>query len=148
MRQVRLLVVLMAVMVTACGGPTGEIDVSDARIGQPTGPNAALYLTATSDVDDRLISAETDIASSVQIHETVLDDHGMTGMQPVDSLEVMTGETLVLEPGGPHLMLMDAERLEVGDEVEVTLIWESAGEQAVVAEVVAPEDAVGHSSDG
>ena len=49
------------------------------------------------------------------------------------------GGTLVLEPGGVHLMLVDVERLEVGDTVNVTLQWQMAGAMQVEAEVVEPQ---------
>ena len=135
----------LVVILAACGGDEShEIDVSDVRVGRPTGPNAALYFTATSQVPDLLIGAETEVASSVQIHETTTGDDGTMGMQPIESLSVDDGEDLVLEPGGTHLMLIDVARLEVGDEIEVTLIWESQGETTVIATVVEPEDAMGH----
>lgn len=140
---------LTALALSACGGSDG-IEVSEVRIGEPTGPNAALYLTATSDEDDILIGAETDVASEVQMHETVMGDDGTMGMKPVQSLMVSEGEQLILEPGGLHLMLIDVDRLDVGSEVEVSLIWENAGEQVVTAEVVEPDETMGamdHSQD-
>lgn len=146
MRSLLWLVWLAALTATACGGGSGGgIDVSDVRVAEPTGPNAALYFTATSDVEDRLIGAETAVASAAQIHETVVGDDGTMGMRPVDSLDVTPGERLVLEPGGLHVMLIDAERVEVGDDVEVTLIWESTGRQTVMAEVVSPGETMGHT---
>lgn len=149
MRSRVLLVALLALAFAGCGGDTdGGLNVSDVRVAEPTGPNAALYFTVTADTEDTLIGAETGVASVVHIHETVVGDDGTMGMQPVDSLDVLPGETLVLEPGGLHLMLIDAERLGVGDEVEITLIWASAGEQTVSAEVVEPGGAMSDMDDG
>jgi len=147
-RRLHVVLALVALGLAACAESDGEIDLSDVRVAEPTGPNAALYLTAVSDLGDRLIGVETDVAASVQIHETVMGADGTMGMRSVESLEVNSGETLTLEPGGVHLMLVDAERLQVGDEVEITLIWENAGEQTVVAEVVEPADAMNHDDDG
>ena len=148
MRRLLAVLALLVLGLAACAEPNGEIDLSDVRLAEPTGPNAALYFTVTPGVADRLLGAETDVAASIRIHETVTGADGTMGMQPVESLEVGSGETLTLEPGGFHLMLMDAERLQVGDEVEITLIWEEAGEQTVVAEVVEPADAMNHDDDG
>lgn len=142
----KLLLVTMATMlVAACGGSDGGIDVTEIRMGQPTGPNAALYFVATNngDTDDFLVGATTDVASAVEIHETTMGDDGSTGMQPVESLAVSAGGSLELEPGGYHLMLVDVERMEVGDTVDITLTWEKAGEMAVKAEVVDPADTMG-----
>lgn len=138
---------MLAVTAAACGGTTPGVEVSDPRIGAPTGPNAALYFTAEnhSDSADVLESATTDVAASVEIHETVMRDDGTMGMQPLaTSLEVAGGETLVLEPGGIHLMLIDVDRLEVGDTVEVTITWQNAGDMVVEAEVVDPGHTMRH----
>ena len=61
---------------------------------------------------------------------------GMMQMQEVESIEIPAGETVVLEPGGFHIMLLDLKReLTPGETVEVTLTFETAGEQTVTAEV-------------
>lgn len=138
-RRVAALAVLGALVVGACGGGSG-VDVTNARMGQPTGPNAAVYFTASNQGDeaDRLVGASTDAAASAEVHETVMAEDGTMTMQSVEALDLPAGGTLVLEPGGYHLMLIDAERAEVGDTVKVTLTWEEAGEMTVDVEVVDP----------
>lgn len=149
MRSVAVVVLIGVMALAACGGGGGELEVTDVRIGQPTGPNAGLYMTATGgDEDDRLIGAATEVASSVEIHETVMGEDGTMGMQPVEGLALPAGEQLVLEPGGYHMMLIDADRLEIGEMVEVTLRWEQAGEMTVEAEVVAPGETMGEEPMG
>lgn len=132
------LVILM--VAAACGGgDDAGPAISNARIGQPTGPNAALYLTATGyGEDDTLISVETRVSPNTEIHETMMGDDGTMSMQPVASLELPASGDLVLEPGGYHIMLIDVERLEVGDIVDVILTWEKAGNHTIEAEVVEP----------
>jgi copper(I)-binding protein len=134
------------VALAACNGnDTGSIVVSNARVGQPTGPNAAFYFTATSDGGgDRLIGASTASAASVELHETTVSGDGTMGMQPVDGLDLPVEGDLVLEPGGHHFMLIDAERMDVGDTIEIVIYWEEAGDLTVEAEVVAPGDTMGH----
>lgn len=123
--------------------------VSEARIGQPTGPNAALYFTATgSGRQDALISVKTDVASETQLHESVIDDGGTMSMRPLDSIPVDASAGVVLEPGGFHVMLLDVDRLEVGDLVEVTINWDQAGPQTIEAEVVEPADTLGDEMGG
>jgi periplasmic copper chaperone A len=133
---------LATAVLAACGGDNGPA-VSDARIGQPTGPNAAMYFTATGTEADRLVGASTAVASSVQIHESTMNDDGSMGMDAVDGLDLPAGGELVLEPGGYHLMLLDVEPLELGDEVDVTLTWEKTGDMVVKAEVVDPAMTMG-----
>jgi len=49
-------------------------------------------------------------------------------MQQVPSIVVPAGESVALEPGGFHIMLMQlAEPLETGSEFTVTLTFEKAG---------------------
>lgn len=140
-------VLLMAVLSTACGADSGPITVADVRIGEPAGPNAALYLTATSNGGtDRLVGAETDVADVVEIHRTTVDADGVMSMERLDSMDLPSTGALVLEPGGLHIMLVDVDRLETGDVVEVTLMWETAGEMTVEAEIVAPADTMSHDN--
>lgn len=133
-------------MIAACGGSTdGGPEIVDARVGQPTGPNAALYFTAVAgDESDRLLGASSTVASDIQIHETTVGEDGSIGMRQVEGLDLPAGETLTLEPGALHLMLIDVERLRLGDEVDVTLVWENGGESTISAEVVAPGETMGH----
>jgi hypothetical protein len=137
-----LTVLTMAVLV-GCGAG-GVIEVTNVRIGQPTGPNAALYLRATGGEEDRLVGARTDVAEAVVLHETVVDADGTTSMRPVDAIALDAAGSLMLEPAGYHLMLTGVDRLQVGDRVQVTLVWEQAGEMVVEAEVVAPGATMGH----
>jgi copper(I)-binding protein len=63
-------------------------------------------------------------------------DMGSMTMREVESIELPAGETVALEPGGFHVMLLDlVEPLEVGDTFEVTLTFASGATQVVTAEV-------------
>jgi len=139
-----LLVISTLVLSAGCGGEPDGLQISDARVGAPTGPNAAMYFTARgADEADTLRSASTDVATEIQIHETVISDEGTMSMRSVPRLELPAGGQLVLEPGGYHLMLVGVDELEVGDAISVTLTWEVAGEMTVEAEVVDPSDTMG-----
>lgn len=62
-------------------------------------------------------------------------DDSMT-MRPVDSIELPAGETVKLEPGGYHIMLLDLVKpLAKGDKVQVTLTFDKAGTKTVTATV-------------
>ena len=144
-------VVVMAIAATfifsGCGvGETSDLpQVTDARVGQPTGPNAALYLTARGYGDtDTLIAAATDAAETVEIHQTTSNDDGTMGMRPVGSLDLPADGELVLEPGGYHIMLIGADRQDIGAMIEVTLTWSKAGEQTIQAVVVDPSETMDH----
>ena len=69
------------------------------------------------------------------LHETVLQD-GVMKMQHVDALDIPANGQLRMKPGGYHIMLMGlAKPLKEGDEIELTLIFEKAGEMKVKAKV-------------
>lgn len=136
---------LIAISLAACGGSASRPELTDLRVGAPTGPNAALYLTATGyGTADRLLSASTDVAPTVELHETVMsEDDGTMSMRPVEAYELPADGELVLEPGGPHIMLVGVDRLEQGTTIEVRLVWENAGEMAIEVPVVEPSQTMG-----
>lgn len=68
--------------------------------------------------------------------ETTMAGMGAMTMQPIESLELPAGETVVLEPGGYHIMLIDlVAPLESGEEIEVTLTFENGGERTITVPV-------------
>lgn len=144
-RRLLLLAVLALAVVAGCQGSDGGIVVSEARVGAPTGPNAALYfIVANHGETDRLVGVATDVAERVEIHETTMDEDGTMGMAAVDGIDVPADETVVLEPGGLHVMLLGVERLAEGETIDVTLHWEMAGDMVQTAEVVSPAETMGH----
>ncbi|MEY2959592.1 MAG: hypothetical protein RLZZ01_2160 [Actinomycetota bacterium] len=131
--------------------------------GQTTG---AVYFRITSDVEDRLlaVSVPASVAATAEVHEVVMADMSddmemsddmdmsdemdtsdemdmsgdmqMTMQELTDGLPLPAGDTVTLEPGGYHIMLLDiTEPLEVGDEVEVTLDFETADDLTLTVEV-------------
>jgi copper(I)-binding protein len=136
----------LALIVAACspsaGSPSSDATaptVSDAWVRPPMGADrpAAGYLTITGgSAADALIGASSPISMDVQVHETTQSADGM-GMQEVERIEIAAGATVMLEPGGYHIMFMlpDPEGLTVGGTVEITLTFEHAGDVVVSAEV-------------
>ena len=50
-------------------------------------------------------------------------------MRRVGAIEIPPGESVRLEPGGLHMMLMGVSSpLETGERISVTLVFERAGE--------------------
>jgi copper(I)-binding protein len=93
------------------------------------------------------VSASTDVAAEAQIHETLIGEEGTMSMRQVPRLEVPKGGELVLAPGGFHLMLVEVDELGVGDTIEITLVWENAGEVTISAEVVEPSETMDDMED-
>jgi len=109
---------------------TIEITAPFTRATLPNAPVAGgfLSLTNTGTVEDRLISATSPISQQTQIHEMSVENDVMRMRELPDGLVIPPGETVVLEPGGFHLMFMGLTApVAEGDVVPVTLTFEQAG---------------------
>ena len=102
----------------------------------PAGGVGALFLQIdnTTASADTLVAARTDASDDVQIHQTVQDTDGMNRMDRMEAVPVPAGETVALEPGGIHVMLLDLKRdLTVGDSLLVE--FDFAGRGTLIARV-------------
>ena len=125
---------------------------------------AAYMNLVGGDTDDALVSASvpTSVAASVELHETTMSDDsagdssmddsmgdsmdgpmddsmnggGMMTMKQVTSIPIPAGQTVNLEPGGYHVMLIDlAGPLTPGTTLELTLTFASGETLTVPTEV-------------
>jgi len=105
------------------------------------GSTGVVYLTLINEgrEADRLISAASDVAETVEFHETKMEGDVMK-MQPLpEGIEVPAGGQVELKPGGYHIMLINLKRdLKVGDRFTVTLEFEKSGTLNVEVEVREP----------
>lgn len=133
------LVGLIGVTAACSEGAAEGLNVEEvwARATAESATTGAIYLTIESGKDDRFVgvSVPRTVAADASIHRTV-DEDGTVSMESVDAVEIPAGETVELEPGGTHIMLVDlAAPLQTGDGFEVTLDFESQP-QSVVTVVV------------
>lgn len=87
----------------------------------------------------RLISAATNSAAIVEIHEMQIQNDVML-MRPVEGgIVIPSGESAVLAPGGFHIMLFDLQHeLVEGEAISLTLIFEMlTGEEVSTREPLA-----------
>lgn len=99
-------------------------------------PNGVAYfvLENSGDDNDRLLSAASPVAERTELH-THLKEGEIVRMRQVDAVDVPAGQSVALEPGGLHVMLMGLkEPLEQGKPFPLTLEFEKAGN--VTVEVV------------
>jgi copper(I)-binding protein len=135
---------------------TPTVSVTDVwtRVTAPGAERGAAYMSLKSADGDKLIGAEApSITDRTEIHETTIES-GSTGgsmggdsmdgsssmksdtmkMQKVDSIDLPAGKTVMLKPGGYHVMFFDLkEQIKDGQKVELTLIFEKAGRVDVTA---------------
>jgi periplasmic copper chaperone A len=81
-----------------------------------------LQLSNTGDTQLSVVGARSDAFDAVELHRSIEED-GVARMRPVDLIVIPPGQTVALEPGGLHLMLMrPKKKLIVGDSVVVDLL--------------------------
>lgn len=159
MKRALTLLPAVALLLSACGSDDDggtSVEGAWARAsaeGQTTG---AIYFEITADAADTLVAASVpaSVAGRAEIHEVVPaemgDDTGdgehemgdgggemaMVMQELEGGLALPAGETVTLEPGGYHVMLLDlTEPLEVGDEIELTLDFATADDATLTVEV-------------
>jgi copper(I)-binding protein len=87
--------------------------------------------------DDTLIAVHSDVAETVELHETVIDSNDVMRMQAlVGGIPLPNGETVTMSPGGLHIMLIQVHQaLITGQAITVTLVYESGAEQVIAVPV-------------
>ena len=116
-----------------------EIGHPWARATPPTAPTGGGYLSVknTGATPDRLISASSPTAETVQVHEMKMEGNVMRMREISGGLEIPPGATVTLAPGGMHLMMMGLKGpLKQGERVPLTLVFEKAGKIDVELMVV------------
>lgn len=113
------------------GHVKGDIKVESAysRAMLPVAKVGGGYLTiVNSGAADRLVSASSDRAGEVQIHEMKMDGGVMEMRELKDGVAVPAHASLELKPGSYHLMFMGVDRpFKEGEMVKATLVFEKAG---------------------
>lgn len=119
--------------------PAGEVRVSDAwMLVTPANFTGGVYLTVDnqSAQPQLLVGARADAARSVEIHQTQITND-FAQMRRVDEIDIPPRSTVVIGPGGYHLMLIDLQHdLERGTRFPLTLIFASGLEIATQVQVV------------
>ena len=91
----------------------GDAVVEDAwaRAAREGGTGAAYFTVRNTGTDRlRLTDVRTDVASIVTFDKTEVGEDGVARMSAVPGIVIEPGETLTLEPGGMHVMLVDLDR--------------------------------------
>ena len=110
---------------------TVEVDgltLSNFRARASIGPmkNSGAYGEIRSNTDDRLIKASSSVAKMVELHEHI-NDNGVMRMREVEGGVVLpAGESMVMQPGGYHIMLIGLhEPLKADSSMDLSLEFES-----------------------
>lgn len=110
----------------------GDLQIIHPSIPAPTAAakSAAGYMAISNEGSepDRLLAVEGDFAQKIMLHTTEFGSDGVARMTHLDGIEIPAGDTVVLEPGGMHVMLMGLTApLTEGAHIPATLVFERAG---------------------
>ena len=118
----------------------GDLAVTGVWMREPAEgqTRSAAYGTITNngDSDVTLVSASVPFDATVEIHETIMGDDGSMQMQEVaEGFAVPAGGSFSLEPGGPHIMLIDIDPADITGTIDVTMVFDDGTEVTVGAPV-------------
>lgn len=139
--RVFLLSALLIALLSGCAAGGQSLQVKNAWARPASiGENSAVYFViANSGQADRLLSASGDMARSVEVHMSQMDNSGMMQMIEQDAVDIPANSEVEFKMGGLHIMLVDLTRnLNSGDTITLTLNFENAGPITVEAGVKMP----------
>ncbi len=132
------LIAVLTIVLAACGGSDAlSVEGAWGRPSPTPSSDTAFYMTITGGAaDDRIVSAESSACGMVELHETTMTDGSMSMQELPGGIPVPSGDTVVLEPGGVHVMCMNVPNaLTVGESVAVGLTLENSGLITVQVEI-------------
>lgn len=116
---------------------SGKITIKSPWARASIGKNGAAFVTLVNagNTDDKLIGATANISRRVELHTHKMDGNIMR-MRQVENVPLPAGSTVMLKPGGHHVMFMGLTReLVEGQSFPLTLIFEKAGQMEVSVKI-------------
>ena len=106
-------------------------------------PSTGAFMTLQADSDSKLLSVQSPVAKTVQIHQSSMKDDVMS-MRQVESVELPASKPVNFDPHGYHVMLMDlTAQVKEGDKVPLILTVENAKGDKETIKVEAEARALG-----
>jgi periplasmic copper chaperone A len=124
-------------LITACGAQAQNIEVKDAwvRGTVPAQRGTGAFMEITTQHAVRLLSVDSPVAASVEIHNMTMTN-GVMKMFQVDGLDIPAGKTVKLAPGGYHVMMMGLkQQMKTGERVPLKLTFERADKTRELVEL-------------
>lgn len=120
-----------------------ELTVTDATVravppGTPTS-GAFMTISNSSNVDRKLLKADSPVAKTVELHNHI-NDNGVMRMRQVKEVEVKANDQVALKSGSYHIMLIGLKQtLNEGDSVPITLTFDDGSTKKIDAPVKMPQ---------
>lgn len=145
MRKIALLALIIPLLAGCATSPAiqaQDLWVKSSEMSMQGGMTAVYgTLTNNGSEDVVLVGGQTEIAGLVEVHEMAMVDGEMVMQQIDGGLLIPAGKSVVLEPGGNHLMLMMLTGdLVAGQEISVTFDFDGAEDLTVDGVVAKPAE--------
>ncbi|MGH6853937.1 MAG: copper chaperone PCu(A)C [Aestuariivirga sp.] len=127
---------LAAILASAHGVLASDVLVMDAfarASATPKATSAVIYISLVNHAAqaDRFIAITSSSAAMAHLHDTK-SVNGVISMEPVETLDLAPGQSVVMKPGGLHIMLTGLKApLKEGESLTLELTFEKAGKIAV-----------------
>lgn len=110
------------------------------RLMPPNAKVSAAFMTLRNDGPKpiKIIGASNPASQTTEIH-THLNEGGLLKMRQIPGLEISPGESVTLQPGGLHLMLIGLKTpLREGETIPITLNLADGRQLTIDARVLSP----------
>ena len=130
MTYARAALVVLLLPVAACQRAstrrpaTFEIQDAWVRAIPDSGGTTAGYIRLVNGTSHRIVVSRfvSDAATAVELHETTIARNGESRMAMLDSVAIPAGDTLSMQPGGYHLMVIGTVRpLIAGTNIRIAM---------------------------
>jgi copper(I)-binding protein len=136
MKVIRVSSLLVTVLMFLSGAVSAQvvdevgIEGAYVRAVPPGQPNSAAFMKVSNKgrTEHALVAGSSPAAAVVELHTHTMEG-GMMRMRQVEKIELPAGETVSLEPGGLHVMLIGLQQKLVPEEtIPLTLRFEDGSE--------------------
>ena len=141
-----IVTLLVGLFLTSCQTQSKTAAIQVEEVWGRTSPSSVsigvfyLQIINSGGQADKLISAQSNACSVIELHETIQDGDTM-GMRPVEGgiVEIPANGTVEFKSGGLHLMCIDKQDdFSVGAVIPLILQFENTGAVEVQAEIRNP----------
>lgn len=143
----KMLIAMSLMLLTACSSDDSSsgkasskssepLVITDAYVREmPPGQMmtaAFMQITYNGPIEDfSILGVKSSVADTVEIHDTQIEG-GTLRMRPVEALHLPRGETVILQPGSLHIMLMAVKQpLKPGEQIPIVLYFSDGSEYTV-----------------
>lgn len=135
----RCAIFVLALSAFACSGESGPpLSVTDITITRPlpgTSMSAGYFVLQNHGSSDVIVTAiDSPQFARVDMHETVIEND-VSRMRRIAELRIESGQSVHFEPGGKHLMLMQAQ-----DSLQTVTLNIYSGDTLLLSVSTAPTD--------